>query len=49
MFEQTKKSIILEFSTEQYENEVKDLYEKLKAKDVSMSKLFLLALQNYDS
>ena len=49
MFEQTKKSIILEYSTEQYENEVKDLYEKLKAKDVSMSKLFLLALQNYDS
>jgi len=49
MFEQTKKSIILEYSTEQYENEVKDLYEKLKEKDVSMSKLFLLALQNYDS
>ena len=47
MFEQTKKSIILEFPTEEYEKDVKDLYESLKGKGVNMSKLFLLALQNY--
>tara|TARA_R110000744_G_scaffold377350_1_gene492269 strand:- start:84 stop:659 length:576 start_codon:yes stop_codon:yes gene_type:complete len=49
MYDQTKKSIILEFSTEQYEKDVKDLYEDLKGKGVSMPKLFLLALQNHEA
>lgn len=48
MFEQTKKSIILEFSTEEYEKDVKGLYEDLKRKKVNMSKVFLIALQNYN-
>jgi hypothetical protein len=49
MFEQTKKSIILEFSTDQYEKEVKKIYDKLKNDGVNLSDLFLKALKKHDS
>jgi len=48
MYDQTKKSIILEFPTELYENEVKELYDTIKAKGVDMSNLYLEALKGYE-
>ena len=49
MYDETKKSIILEYPTEQYENEVKKIYDKLKKDGVNMSSLFLAALQKHGS
>jgi len=49
MYQQTKKSIILEYPTELYENEVKEVYESLKKNNVDISNILLQAMQNYNS
>ena len=49
MYDQTKKAIILEYSTEVYEDKVRKVYEKLKNKGVNLQELFYKAMQNYDS
>ena len=49
LYDQTKKSIILEYPTELFELEVKELYDKIKNSGVDMSNLFLEALKNYES
>ena len=48
MYQQTKKSIILEYPSEMFEP-VKKLYDKLKSNNTDMSDLFHKAMQNYDS
>jgi len=48
MYDQTKKSIILEYSTEVYEDKVKKVYEKLKNEGADLSDLFYKAMQNYE-
>jgi len=49
MYQQTKKSVILEYPTEQYEAEIKPVYDKLKASGIDIPAIFLKALKNYDS
>ena len=49
LYDQTKKSVILEYPTEQYEQDVRPYMDKLKTIGVDMSDLFLSALKNYDS
>ncbi len=48
MYEQTKKSIILEYPAKDFEP-IKKLYDDLKAKEVNLSDLFYKAMQSYDS
>tara|TARA_R100000773_G_scaffold163_8_gene264 strand:- start:1648 stop:2211 length:564 start_codon:yes stop_codon:yes gene_type:complete len=48
MYQQTKKSIILEYPAEGFEM-IKTLYDELKAKEVNLSELFYKAMQKYDS
>jgi len=48
MYQQTKKSIILEYPVEGFEM-IKTLYDELKAKKVNLSELFYKAMQKYDS
>jgi hypothetical protein len=45
MYEQTKKSIILEYPSEGFE-EIKQLYENLKSKEINLPDLFYKAMQN---
>ena len=47
MYEQTKKSIILEYPTDSFD-EIKQLYESLKAKEVNLPDLFYKAMQDYE-
>ena len=47
MYEQTKKSIILEYPTDSFD-EIKKLYESLKAKEVNLPDLFYKAMQDYE-
>jgi len=49
LYDQTKKSVILEYPTEQYEKDVRPYIDKLKTIGVDMSELFLNALKNYES
>ena len=49
LYDQTKKSVILEYPTEQYEQDVRPYMDKLKTIGVDMSDLFLSALKKYDS
>jgi hypothetical protein len=49
LYDQTKKSVILEYPTEQYEKDIRPYIDKLKTIGVDMSELFLNALHNYDS
>lgn len=49
LYDQTKKSVILEYPTEEYEKDVRPYIDKLKTIGVDMSELFLSALKNYDS
>ncbi len=49
LYDQTKKSVILEYPTEQYEKDIRPYIDKLKTIGVDMSELFLKALHNYDS
>tara|TARA_R110000803_G_scaffold35884_6_gene77360 strand:+ start:851 stop:1420 length:570 start_codon:yes stop_codon:yes gene_type:complete len=49
MYDQTKKSVILEYPTEQYEKDIRPYIDRLKTIGVDMSELFLNALHNYDS
>mgnify|MGYP003134319976 CR=1 FL=1 len=46
MYEQTKKSIILEYPADSFD-EIKKLYESLKAKEVNLPDLFNKAMQEY--
>ena len=46
MYEQTKKSIILEYPADSFD-EIKKLYESLKAKEVNLPDLFYKAMQEY--
>ena len=48
LYDQTKKSIILEFPAKGFEP-IKELYESLKNKDVNMPDLFYKAMKKYDS
>lgn len=48
MYDQTKKSIILEYPTELYESEVKDVYEKLKNNKADISLILLEAMKKYN-
>lgn len=48
MYQQTKKSIILEFPTEEYVNGVQQAYESLKKKNVNLSDLFYKAMLDAD-
>tara|TARA_R110001599_G_C12183410_1_gene654258 strand:+ start:35 stop:613 length:579 start_codon:yes stop_codon:yes gene_type:complete len=48
MYEQTKKSIILEFPTEKYINGVQQVYESLKKKEADLSDIFYKAMLNAD-
>ena len=48
MYDQTKKAIILEYSTEVYEDKVRKVYEKLKNEGADLSDLFYKAMQNYE-
>lgn len=48
MYEQTKKSIILEFSTEKYISGVQQVYESLKKKEADLSDIFYNAMLNAD-
>ena len=48
LYQQTKKSIILEYPAEGFEM-IKTLYDELKAKEVNLSELFYKAMQKYDS
>tara|TARA_R100000781_G_scaffold102662_2_gene66191 strand:- start:81 stop:650 length:570 start_codon:yes stop_codon:yes gene_type:complete len=48
MYEQTKKSIILEYPAKDFEP-IKKLYDDLKNKGVNLQELFYKAMQNYDS
>ena len=45
MYEQTKKSIILEYPSEGFE-EIKKLYENLKSKEINLPDLFYKAMRN---
>ena len=47
MYEQTKKSIILEYPADSFD-EIKKLYESLKAKEVNLPDLFYKAMQDYE-
>ena len=47
MYQQTKKSIILEYPSEEFEP-VKKVYEELKNKKVNLSDLFYNAMKNYE-
>lgn len=49
LYDQTKKSVILEYPTEEYEKDVRPYIDKLKTIGVDMPELFLSALKNYDS
>ena len=49
LYDQTKKSVILEYPTEQYEKDIRPYIDRLKTIGVDMSELFLNALHNYDS
>jgi hypothetical protein len=49
LYDQTKKSVILEFPTEEYEKDIRPFIDKLKTIGVDMSELFKNALHNYDS
>lgn len=49
LYDQTKKSVILEYPTEEYEKDVRPYIDKLKTIGVYMPELFLSALKNYDS
>ena len=49
LYDQTKKSVILEYPTEQYEKDIRPYIDKLKTSGVDMSELFLNSLHNYDS
>ena len=49
LYEQTKKSVILEYPTEQYEKDIRPYIDRLKTIGVDVSELFLNALHNYDS
>lgn len=49
LYDQTKKSVILEYPTEQYEKDIRPYIDKLKTIGVDMSELFLNSLHNYDS
>jgi len=46
MYQQTKKSIILEYPAESFEP-IKILYDKLKEKKIDLSELFYQAMQKY--
>jgi len=46
MYDQTKKSIILEYPAKDFEP-IKKLYDDLKAKEVNLSDLFYKAMQQY--
>ena len=48
LYDQTKKSIILEFPAKGFEP-IKELYESLKNKDINMPDLFYQAMKKYDS
>tara|TARA_R100000544_G_C2219687_1_gene56707 strand:+ start:346 stop:954 length:609 start_codon:yes stop_codon:yes gene_type:complete len=48
MYDQTKKSIILEFPAKGFEP-IKELYESLKTKNVNLPDLFYKAMKKYDS
>lgn len=48
MYEQTKKSIILEYPAKDFEP-IKKMYDELKAKEVNLSDLFYKAMQNYEA
>tara|TARA_R100001086_G_scaffold248028_1_gene183886 strand:- start:22 stop:594 length:573 start_codon:yes stop_codon:yes gene_type:complete len=48
MYEQTKKSIILEYPADSFD-EIKKLYESLKAKEVNLPDLFYKAMQDYEA
>lgn len=48
LYDQTKKSIILEYPAKDFEP-IKELYDKLKNNDVNMSELFHKAMKKYDS
>jgi hypothetical protein len=48
MYEQTKKSIILEYPADSFD-EIKKLYESLKAKEVNLPDLFNKAMQDYEA
>jgi hypothetical protein len=48
MYEQTKKSIILEYPAKNFDP-IKKLYDELKNKGVNLQDLFYKAMQNYDS
>lgn len=49
LYDQTKKSVILEYPTEKYEKDIRPYIDRLKTIGVDMSELFLNALHNYDS
>jgi ParB-like chromosome segregation protein Spo0J len=49
LYDQTKKSVILEYPTEQYEKDIRPHIDKLKTIGVDLSELFLNALKNYES
>jgi len=46
MYDQTKKSIILEYPAKDFEP-IKKMYDELKAKEVNLSDLFYQAMQKY--
>ena len=48
LYDQTKKSIILEFPAKDFEP-IKELYDSLKTKDVNLPDLFFKAMKKYDS
>mgnify|MGYP003119235094 FL=1 len=47
MYDQTKKSIILEYPASQFEP-IKKIYDELKNKEVNLSDLFYKAMQKYE-